>query len=653
MVRRRWFPILVAASLWAGITVGCTPVAHRGGAHPFQEERARSSEPQEAVRSILRQLEEGQTKDAEGQVNQLLAKDPENARLHLLNGLVYYRQFLEGDRSRADHAETGFLLARQFDPGLSQTNYLLGLLYMDLNRFDKARIRLVEAATSLRGSPEITLALAHAAYYARDIPLAVWAVDTYLSLRPGDRQGLTAGAVIYAAAGDEARSRSSLDKLGQSGDGLEMPRLVRRAEDWQALYRTAAPSPDNESGANAGQANPAPPARTNESGAKAMTPPAEPSQGNAPPRALARSWSDCAQSLQAGYGSAATGSGSGSGSYGSTGNDEMPMVPALPSPCEGLPLPRMAILDVVILRAEEISGFSHGLNLLDGLSMVLGFNWSETKTSGTAGDNVARTLTQTAGLPAAGLAYSLNIFTTGGSRADVLARPSLLALDRVGSTFFSGSVVTVALTGQYSGSLQDKNIGIGLSATPTFIDDETMLLAVKTTRSFFQPIQLSGLGASMTTSKNTVTANVRIKFGETMVLSGLREREAYSVESGVPVLKRIPIVKYLFSRSGEDEYTKHVLILITPRKPERLEETAKGAGTDRDELRRIGERGALPAHVSDSLRRITEKYGSNLRAVMANLGQHRYIQEFRTGDLGHDRPRPEGFFQEILGDLGR
>lgn len=652
-MRRRWLSVLVVASLWVGLTISCTPVARQGGVHPVQEERARPSERQQAIQSILQKLGEGQTKDAELQVNQLLAKDPENARLHMLNGLVYYRQFLDGDRSRADHAETGFLLARQFDPGLSQANYLLGMLYMDLNRSDKARIRLLEAATSLRGSPEITLALAHAAYSARDIPLAVWAVDAYLSLRPDDRHGWMASAVIYSAAGDEVRSRSSLAKLGQSGDGMEMPRLMQRVKDWQALYSAAAPPLDNASGANGRQADPTSFSRANDSGVKAMMPPTEPSQGNASPSALARSWSDCAQSLQAGYGSTATGYGSGSVSYGSTGGDEMPMVPALPSPCKGLPLPRMAILDVVIVRAEEISGFSHGINLLDGLSMVLGFNWSETKTSGTAEDNVARTLTQTAGLPAAGLAYSLNIFTSGGSRADVLARPSLLALDRVGSTFFSGSVVTVALTGQYSSSLQDKNIGIGLSATPTFIDDETMLLAVKTTRSFVQPIQLSGFGASMTTSKNAVTANVRIKFGETMVLSGLREREAYSVESGVPVLKRIPIVKYLFSRYWEDEYTKHVLILITPRKPERLEELAKGAGTDRDELQRIGERGAVPAHVSDSLRRITEKYGNNLRAVMANLGQHRYIQEFRHGDLGIDRPRPEGFFQGVLRDLGR
>jgi hypothetical protein len=645
-MRRRWLSILLAAFMLSGFTISCTPVVHQGEGPSGQEKRIRPSGRQEAVWSIFRQVDEGQIHDAEKSVNQLLIKDLGNPYLHLLNGLIYYRQFLEGDRSRADQAETGFILARQFDPGLSQASYLLGLLYMDLSRFEKARIHLLEAATSLRSSPEVSLALAYAAYYARDIPLAVWAVDTFLTLRPGDRHGLMAGTVIFAAAGDEARSQSSLSELEKSGVVRDMPHLVQRAKDWLALNRAAALSPSSESSV------------------KSMMPPAEASQRNVSPGAMAPSWSDCSQSLQAGPGNATTGYGNASGSYGyssgggygyisygSAGGDEMAMVPALPSPCAGLPLPRMAILDVVIVRTEEISGFSHGLNLLDGLSMVLGYNWSETKTSGTAGDNVTRTLTRTAGLPAAGLAYSLNIFTTGGSRADVLARPSLLALDRVGSTFFSGSVITVALTGQYSNNLQDKSIGIGLSATPTFIDDETMLLAVKTTRSFIMPVQMSGLGETITTSKNAVTANVRIKFGETMILSGLKEREVYSDEIGVPALKSIPIVKYLFSRNVEDDFMKNVLILITPRKPERLEEPVKGTGIDSDELQRIGERGTVPPYVSAGLQRITQKYENNLHAVIANLGHHKYIQEFRIGDLGRNRYQSEGFFQEILHDL--
>jgi len=625
------------------LTQGCTPVTKQAGTLPVREELANLAPFHEPLHAILRSIDEGRYKEAEKQVNQLLVRDPANARLHLLNGLLYYRQFTNGDRAMADQAEAGFTLARQFDPSLSLASYLLGSLNLDLRRFDKARIHLLDAATSRR-FPEALLSLAHASYYARDIPLAVWAIDAYLQLLPGDRNGLKAGAVIYAASGDDSRARVSLVRLGEAGEGRELTRLAQRVEDWGNLFSAALQAPD--AGVNVEDSVPARPA----SAVPPADAPAKAPEALHPGAPWARSWSDCAQSLQAGTGTA-YGTVYGTGSYGSTGVDEMPAMPALPSPCEGLPLPRMAILDVVIVRAEEISGFNHGINLLDGISMVLGFNWSETHTSGTADDNVIRTVTRTAGLPAAGLAYSLNIFRVGGSRAEVLARPSLLVLDRLGSTFFSGSTVSVALTGQYSSSLQDKNIGVGMSVTPTFIDDETMLLAVKVTRSFVQPIQISGFGQSMTTSKNTVTANTRIKFGDTMILSGLRERETYMVESGVPVLSRIPVIKYLFGSHGEDEYTKHVLVFITPRKPERFEDLSRQVKQDQDELKRIGERGALPAYVSDRLRQITQQYGPNLRAVMANLGHYKYRQEFITGDLGDVGLKNPGFFQKILKDI--
>ncbi len=604
----------------------------------------RAIQKEEFLRKIIRSIEEGRYQDAERQVNRLLARDPTNAGLHVINGLVFYSKFLAGDRFMADQAEVGFMLARQFDPSLPLAGYLLGSLYLDMRQFQKARVCLLDAAANSHGSPQETLALlARAAYFARDIPLAVWAIDAGRQERPDDRELRKAGAVIYAAAGDDVRARDILLKIGPSGSDGDLRQMGRRVEDWKNIFRTAIQS----AGSEAEDPKPLPAGRAVAAPENAA--PVQTAEAQAPGGVLAHAWSDCAQSIQAGMG----GTASGFGNSGTAGGDELPLLPALPSPCKGLPLPRMAILDVVIARTLENSGFSHGMNLLQGISLVLGFNRSETRISGTSGETYTRTITQAVGLPSAGLSYSLNIFRTSGSRVEVLARPSLLVLDRIGSTFFSGSTVSVALTGQYGGSLQDKHVGVGMSVTPTFIDDQTMLLALKVMRSFVEPIQMQGFDQSMTTSTNSVTANTRIRFGDTMVLSGLKEKETYSMESGVPVLGRLPFFKHFFGTHIVDEYTKHLLVFITPHKPEWVDEKSGQAELLQEELKRIGERGNLPADVSEKIRQITRQYEKNLRAVLSNLGPDRYRQEFKTGDLGlgGDRTQPKSLFQKIQKDL--
>lgn len=592
---------------------------------------------QPALRAVFALIEAGEFGDASRQINRLLARDPENAGLHLLNGFVYYHLYLSGDRSQAEHAETGLQLALQFDPSLHQAHELLGLLYLDLRRFDHSRMQFLAAGH--RHAPENALALAHAAYYARDIPLAVWAIDQYLAVRPDDADGRQTSAIIHAAAGSEALARADLAVL--AARDAELPRLAQRIEDWRSVLQGVQSSHEAQTATKK-----LPPPSLLAEALPAGTPP--------PPggMALARSWSDCAQSLQqaqSGYGG---GGYSGGGSYGSQG--EVAALPALPSPCMGIPLPRMVILDVVMVRTDEIVSYGNGINLLTGLNLLMGYNWSNTRNTGSGSEPTwTSTLSRTASLSnsANGIQYSLNIFSTGESHAEVIARPSLIALDRVGSTFFSGSTLSVAISGQWGNSLQDKNVGVSLSVTPTFIDDETMLLVVKAARSFAEPVETGNFSESVSTSTNSVTANALLRFGETMVLSGLREREVASAGSGVPVLNQVPIVQYLFNRKVESDYSKHVLVLITPRKPSRFQELLSDAERHLEEMNRIGQRGALPADVAAAIARHSEIYEGNLRAIVAKMGLNKYYREFKTGDLTPRRFHATGSLSRILSEI--
>ena len=77
---------------------------------------------------------------------------------------------------------------------------------------------------------------------------------------------------------------------------------------------------------------------------------------------------------------------------------------------------------------------------------------------------------------------------------------------------------------------------------------------------------IGGFNAGINIAQNSVTANVRIKFGETLLLNGLTDQEETKSQSGVPVLQDIPIIQYLFNNLTKTKYTQNVLVLITPRR---------------------------------------------------------------------------------------
>lgn len=622
-------------SLLVVVLVGCatTGVEHHKSTNVHGDGIMHTTD----IQKVFAFIEEGELVSASRKINRLLARAPENAGLHLLNGYVYFCLYRAGDRSQAEHAETGLQLALQFDGSLHQAHELLGLLYLDLRRFDQARVQFLAAGH--RHAPDNALALAHAAYYARDIPLAVWAIDQYRTMKPDDPDGRQASAIIQAAAGSDLRAQSDITAL--PGSYADLPRLQQRVDDWRSVFRSVRPAEATHA--------PVPAPRSPAIAPKQILPATVPTPTVPPGGVLSRSWSDCVQSLQQGQGSYSSYSGS---SYGSAG--DVSALPALPSPCEGLPLPRMVILDVMMVRTEETVSLGNGINLLTGLNLMLGYNWTNTHTTASGSEpSWTSTLSRTASLSNAanGLQYSLNIFGSGDSHAEVIARPSLIALDRVGSTFFSGSTMSVAISGQWGNSLQDKNIGVSLSVTPTFIDNDSMLLSVKLGRSYIEPIETSDFKESVSTSNNTVTANARIQFGETMVLSGLREREVTAAESGVPLLNRIPIVQYLFNRKTESDYSKHVLVMITPRKPVNVTALLSEAERHRDEMLRVGQRGSVSRKVAQDIEPYVISHQNNLRAIMAKMGLNKYYQEFKTGDLSPRRFYDTHSLRRILSDI--
>ena len=344
------------------------------------------------------------------------------------------------------------------------------------------------------------------------------------------------------------------------------------------------------------------------------------------------------------------------GSYGvpvgGTAGDQTLYLEPIPAPCEKLPPPKMAMIDAVLIRTVDTQSNSFGINLLTGLQIFAGTQKSSTTTqvAGSSvtenvsasvlgiGNAVSATLNGISGI----LSYTLNIANSTTSNSQVVARPTLTALDRIPSTFYSGSVQTVGLNGGGVSGAQVTNIptGVSLSVTPTFIDDETMMLAVKASRSFIaNTAAIGGFNAGIGIAQHAVTANVRVKYGETLVLDGLTDRESSRGQDGVPVLQDIPIIQYLFNNVTRMQYAENVLVLITPRK---LVADVKDLQTvEEAELKR--ERGELTTKeysVYQSMKiykdALTRMYPNLDGAIGALERDSAYFRQFKTALLSND-----------------
>lgn len=358
------------------------------------------------------------------------------------------------------------------------------------------------------------------------------------------------------------------------------------------------------------------------------------------------------------------------GSYGvpvggTTGDQTLYLEP-LPSPCNAKKPPKMASIDAVLIRTIDNQTSSYGINLLNGLTMFAGSQ--SFRTTGSAdgasvsgvvqnsvigiGNATSATINSISGL----VSYSLNIANSTSSNSQVIARPTLTALDRIPSTFYSGAIITAGLNGGGVSGAQITNIptGVSLSVTPTFVDEESMMLAVKVSRSYVTAASqgFGGFNASVSQDQHAVTANVKIKYGETLILDGLSSRSVAGQQDGVPVLQDIPIIQYLFNQKKQQLYSENVVVLVTPRKVQTEEEISKAAAnSDKDQLLSPREKSVYRA--LQLYKQISSESDTNLDNTLLALDRDSsYFRNFASSALNQNldswvtEPKINKFFED-------
>lgn len=161
----------------------------------------------------------------------------------------------------------------------------------------------------------------------------------------------------------------------------------------------------------------------------------------------------------------------------------------------------------------------------------------------------------------------------------IISRPSVVTLNNVASTIRSERILRIPLpsstniaTGSGSSAAgaavatERIPVGIILTVTPQVSSDGYVLMNINVKSSSLATTPTGGQGVIPFDELNReAIANVLVKDGETIVLGGILKDTASDSQSGLPYLKDIPVLGWLFKNYKVQKDFEELMVFITPR----------------------------------------------------------------------------------------
>jgi len=155
----------------------------------------------------------------------------------------------------------------------------------------------------------------------------------------------------------------------------------------------------------------------------------------------------------------------------------------------------------------------------------------------------------------------------------IVSRPSIRTIDNKPAHILSGQIVPIPLfdfakdTGVRTLSgFQDQQIGIELTVTPHINEDGYITLEViPKVQSIDRYITVDGDQQRPVTNTREAQTTIRIKDGNTAVIGGLTSVTNTTTVTGLPWLKDLPLIGWLFRHTSSNVVNSELIIFITPR----------------------------------------------------------------------------------------
>jgi len=145
-------------------------------------------------------------------------------------------------------------------------------------------------------------------------------------------------------------------------------------------------------------------------------------------------------------------------------------------------------------------------------------------------------------------------------KGKIIAHPEITTVENKEARIQMGQKVPVKQFDQ-SGNVVIKfeEIGTILTVTPHITAENQVLMHLRPERSTFE---FDAAGVVINT--NNAETNVIVSNGQTAVIGGLTTQDEVETEYGVPILKDIPLLGYLFKFTTKSSESRDLVIFVTP-----------------------------------------------------------------------------------------
>lgn len=234
----------------------------------------------------------------------------------------------------------------------------------------------------------------------------------------------------------------------------------------------------------------------------------------------------------------------------------------------------------------------------------------------------------------AAISYEVSIANASEQRVAFLARPHLTTLSGTPAKFTAGGDIVYQVAGLNSGDIKPYPFGTTLEVTPTLLRTRgerglpRIRLAVVAGRRTILPItDFDGVPEDGATvfENVSVTSEAVLDLNQTLILTGLNQREQRTRRSGVPGLRSIPIIKYLFSEKIITTSDLAIIILLTPRDPAFWDSQTKQATAAFVQKRRAFVQASRGTE--EDLRRFKEQYPDWDQLAPNRFASHFFLME--------------------------
>ncbi len=157
------------------------------------------------------------------------------------------------------------------------------------------------------------------------------------------------------------------------------------------------------------------------------------------------------------------------------------------------------------------------------------------------------------------------------TEANIISAPNILAVDNHESTIevtrdepTVSSSQTSTETTSVTQTIQYRSVGIILKVTPLINESGLVTLEIsQEVSNLLTQATVEGIESPVFQTRKATT-NLVVQDSHTIIIGGLMQTEQENVHSGIPILKNIPILGYLFGSKGYKTKKVELLFAITP-----------------------------------------------------------------------------------------